>query len=544
VAKNNRFQHLGYMIDVARNAVPKIDTIKKMVDYLAVLGYDRLYIYLEDLFEVKEEPFFGYLRGRYTENELRELDDYCVKYGIELVPCIQTLAHLNAIFKWPEYEKCCDTGDILLVGDIRTEILVKNMFETISRVFRTKTLHVGMDEAHLVGRGKYLDKNGYKTGYKVMAEHIKKVIEWAEPFGYDLMIWSDMYFRLAFGGEYYSSNGTLPENISMQIPKNVTLTYWDYFTQDEKILSHMLNEHIKTGNNVAFAGGAWKWTGWNPSTQLGLLTSKAALDMCNKLEVKDIMLTAWADDGAEASLFTTLPLVVYYADRRYNEECSEERVDSVLSSVFDLSLEDFLTADMPLISKEEFAGNHLLGKLPKILLYNDPLSGVFDGVIQNYDINGQIVKYTEKLEVVKNNAPEDFKYIFENLRNLCKVLQYKARLGLDIRKAYKEKDIDSLNRLANEQIPALIERIYVFEKGFYAQWLQENKTNGYQTHDTRIGGMVKRLQTVQDLLNRYIVGQIAEIEELRDEIVSIEGEDALGMLLWKDWKYITSVYIV
>ncbi len=544
ISKENNYEHLGYMADVARNAVPKISTLKTLADYLAIFGYDRLYIYLEDLFEVSDEPFFGYLRGRYTEADLRELDEYCLSYGIELVPCIQTLAHLNAIFKWPEYEKCCDVGDILLVDDARTEKLIKNMFQTISRIFHTGTVHVGMDEAHLVGRGKYLDLHGYKTGYEVMSEHVKKVMSLAEPFGFKVMIWSDMYFRMAFGGGYYSADGGLPKEISEQIPKNITLTYWDYFSRDGATLRHMMQEHIKTGNDVAFAGGAWKWTGWNPSTRLSLMTSEAALDVCRDAGVKNIMLTAWGDDGAEASLFTTLPIIAYFADRRYNPEGSEKRVDSVLKGVFGLSLNDFLTADIPLIGEKEFAQTYLLGKLPKILLYNDPLSGVFDGIIQKYDINGETEKYIEKLGRISRKAPKSFKYIFGNLQNLCKVLRYKATLGVDIRSAYKANDKKTLSEIANERIPSAIKAVTTFEKGFFRQWMYENKTNGYQTHDTRLGGMVKRLQTVSLLLNEYIDGKICKIEELEGDLLPIEGDDALGMLLWKGWTYITSAYVV
>lgn len=539
------YEKLGYMIDVARNAVPKIETLKKMAFYLAVLGYNRLYIYLEDLFEVQDEPFFGYLRGRYTEQELKELDDYCAEWGLELVPCIQTLAHMNAIFKWPEYEKCCDTGDILLVNDERTNQLIYNMFKTISCIFRSKTLHVGMDEAHLVGRGKYLDKNGYKTGYEVMAEHIKKVVEIAQPFGFDLMIWSDMYFRLAFGGGYYSTDGGLPEEISAQIPKNVTLTYWDYFSRQDSMLSHMMDEHIKTGNGVAFAGGAWKWTGLNPSTKLSLLTSKVALDVCGKSNVKNIILTAWADDGAESSLFTTLPVIAYFAERCYNnDEVTDEKLDTVLKSVFGLSLSDFYTADMPLISKEEFEENYLLGKLPKILLYNDPMSGVYDGILQKYDVQKQIKKYTSELKVVKDRAPKEFKYIFANLENLCKVLQRKALMGINIRNAYKTGDRKTLKRIAKTEIPLLIKDLKIFEKGFCRQWMMENKDNGYQTHDLRLGGLIKRLQTVKMLLENYLGGKISEIYELRDDLLPVEGDDSLGILLWKDWKYMHSVYVV
>ena len=251
------------------------------------MGYNRFYIYLEDLFEVKNEPFFGYLRGRYSQKELKELDDYCCGFGIELVPCLQTLAHLNAIFKWPEYENCIDTADILLVGEQRTYSLIQNMFETVAQTFHTKTIHVGMDEAHLLGRGKFLYKNGYKNGFDFMSQHIDTVSGMAQNFGFNLMIWSDMYFRLAFG-EYYPDKGTLP--VGINIPDNMAVVYWDYFNTDKQTVARILNEHLKLSDKVVFAGGAWKWTGLNPSTKLSLLTSAVALDQCLKSGIKDIFL--------------------------------------------------------------------------------------------------------------------------------------------------------------------------------------------------------------------------------------------------------------
>ena len=42
----------------------------------------------------------------------------------------------------------------------------------------------------------------------------------------------------------------------------------------------------------------------------------------------------------------------------------------------------------------------------------------------------------------------------------------------------------------------------------------------------------------------YINGNISEIDELRDELIDVEDSHARSMLLWKDWKYMTSVYIV
>ena len=107
------FRTFGTMLDCSRNAVPNLHTLKKWVDLTASLGYNTLLLYTEDTYEVPDEPYFGYMRGRYTQAELRELDAYAKARGMTIMPCIQTLAHLYAIKRWPEYWPHFDTDDIL-----------------------------------------------------------------------------------------------------------------------------------------------------------------------------------------------------------------------------------------------------------------------------------------------------------------------------------------------------------------------------------------------------------------------------------------------
>ena len=88
-------KRLGVMLDCSRGAVYTVEALKKYIDVLAKMGYNSLQLYTEDTYEIKEEPYFGYMRGRYSADELRQLDSYAASKGIELIPCIQTLAHLS-----------------------------------------------------------------------------------------------------------------------------------------------------------------------------------------------------------------------------------------------------------------------------------------------------------------------------------------------------------------------------------------------------------------------------------------------------------------
>ncbi len=101
------------MIDASRNAVYRVSEVKKILGYMALMGHNRCMLYTEDTYEIDGYPYFGYMRGRYSKEELREIDDYGYSLGIEVVPCIQTLAHLKQTLRWPYGEGMKDTQDVL-----------------------------------------------------------------------------------------------------------------------------------------------------------------------------------------------------------------------------------------------------------------------------------------------------------------------------------------------------------------------------------------------------------------------------------------------
>ena len=75
------FSDFGIMLDLSRNAVLKTDPIRQMICYAACLGYKFVGLYMEDTFFVEEEPYFGYMRGRMTHEEICELDRYAKEFG-------------------------------------------------------------------------------------------------------------------------------------------------------------------------------------------------------------------------------------------------------------------------------------------------------------------------------------------------------------------------------------------------------------------------------------------------------------------------------
>lgn len=165
------------------------------------------------------------------------------------------------------------------------------------------------------------------------------------------------------------------------------------------------------------------------------------------------------------------------------------------------------------------AGDKRIDNIDKIMLYNDPLLGIYDGIAEKVK-NGS--KYyancSKKLKSVKNN---NYGYLFETLSALCDLLEIKFSLGADMRAAYKTKDKSRLRELIHSANIAA-ERLEVFHKKFRAQWEAECKRNGFEIQDIRLGGLRARLLRCAEILQDYCDGKTEKIDEFEEELLCFD----------------------
>ena len=500
------FRTFGTMLDCSRNAVPNLHTLKKWVDLTASLGYNTLLLYIEDTYEVPDEPYFGYMRGRYTQAELREIDVYARERGMTIMPCIQTLAHLYAIKRWPEYWPHFDTDDILLAGDERVYTLIDHMFRSLAASLSCRTIHLGMDEAEMFARGRYYNQHGDCNRSQALLTHLQRVCEIGETYGFRFLIWSDMFFKLATGGQYYAKNAQIDESVREKIPANVELVYWDYYSADEAHYDGMIEAHQKLKPGTWFAGGLWKWTGYAPHKGYSMKITKAALASCREHGVQDVFLTMWGDDGGECSPFTLLPSL-FYASELAKGETNDETIKVHFAQRFGAAFDDFMQLDLP-GTRNGLDDN--VRNLDKFLLYNDPFMGMMDKTALPGE-GAQFGACAERLEALQT-LPE-WGYLFETLGALCRVLEIKAELGVRIHEAYRTGDKTALCAMLTELDETLV-RLERFHDAYQAQWMQENKPHGFDVQDIRLGGLMQRVKTCRARLEDYCAGRLDRLEEL------------------------------
>ena len=516
VSQKAGFTMLCYMADMSRNAVMNMDALKDLIVDLAMMGYDSLMLYIEDTYEVPEYPYFGHMRGRYTKAQMKEIDAFGNAMGIEVIPCMQTLAHLETLLRNKVFGNISDTSGILLADCEGTYELVDKMLLSLSECFSTKRIHLGMDEAHNLGLGKYLDIHGYQDRFSILSKHLDRVVEICDKYGLTPMIWSDMYFRLYNHGAYYMKEGELPDDITSLVPEKVQMVYWDYYSTDIPTLDCMFENHKKFRGKTVFAGGAWKWSGITPYGRISNECANIHIDACNRHGCTDIIVTGWGDNGATASHFAILPTLSLYAERCFNDGISEDEYAKRFFDTFDITLDEFLLLDLPNEVYDEPIDVH--ANPCKFLLFNAPLGGLCDYHIPE-GVSEKYAKHTKTL-LAHADHPR-FGYLFDTLSKLCEVLEVKATLSLDIRNAYKNGDTAALSHIANEIIPEVIDRVAVFLEVFRKQWYTDNKTLGFEVQEIRLGGVIETLRGAAIILNSYLAGETDSIEELEYPVLPI-----------------------
>lgn len=492
----------GMMLDMSRGGVMTVEAVKGMIDAHAALGLNLMMLYTEDTYTVPEAPYLGYLRGRYTEKELREMDDYAAESGVELVPCVQTLAHLEQFLQWDVNRDIKDNDCVLMIDEPKTYAWIRAALTALRRCFRTNRIHIGMDEAHGVGLGEYYQKHGAVNRFELLNRHLNRVVDICKELGFKPIMWSDMFYRLGSeNNDYYDTDAVVPESAIAQIP-DVALCYWDYYHTDEQFYAGMMEGHRQMGKEVVFAGGIWTWSGILPHVRKTNATMYPALRACLKAGIGTVLATSWGDDGCETDYRLALNQLPIYSEHVWlGENCTRAEVERMGERLTDMSKACFNAMGAFYADDDD-------RRPGKGLFYCDPLYPLTEGL---WDLTG----YREGLE-------EGIKTLERHLDDSrCEYAWLAMRIALEklnwvneLRPAYLRGDKAVVLAMANEKLPAMRELYVKMMSVWREQWESGRKRNGWETICARLGAVIARLDDVQRILLRWADGTIERVEEL------------------------------
>lgn len=512
--ESSPFRMLGIMLDCSRNKVFKIDYIKSYLAKLALMGQNTVMLYTEDTYQIDGEPFFGYMRGGYTLSELQELDAYAAGLGIELIGSIQTLGHLEQILQWEcAYGSVRDTGGGLLVDEEKTYALIDKMLNFWKQALRSRRIHIGMDETHDLGRGKFLDKFGYTNAFELFNRHLGRVNELCRAAGYKRpTIWSDMYFRLSNTMlDYYDDSKPIPAEVVAKIPQNVQLCYWDYYHFETEFYDRYLTRHEALCHEPMMGSGVWTWGKMWYDHAHTTQTVRPCITACRKHQTRELIFTMWGDDGGYCQYGSALAGLQFASDLAYGADENEtaRRFAAITGKDYDLTVQAGAVEWEHKIGETQLAHGDEAYRLwddPMMMIHQRGLSVPDANAPMKYaDLCGKLVATLEKV------SRQDIE--FRTQYCAVKFIQSKIKFRAELEKAYAKRDRAELNRL-HDEIPMLLEQLDEFDWAFRESWHACAKPFGLEVIQQRNAGQAARWQELKVRLEELLSGQVSCLEEL------------------------------
>lgn len=518
INEDGYFTSIGAMVDTSRCAVPKVKTVFKMIDYLAVMGYNMVMLYTEDMIKLESYKYFGYMRGRYSQDEIRAIDDYAYEYGIEVVPCIECLGHMEKYMFWPESAPIRDTPSVLLAREKKTFEFLEEYIKTISSCVRSKRIHLGMDECQSLGKGNFRKKHSEVSQTEIFNEYMNNLISITDKYGLEPMIWSDMYFRIHDPEHwYYYEETKVSDETRESIPKNVELVFWHY-GEEPRCDEYMLKKHIDLGCQTMFAGATWSWIGHFPEHDYMMETLGYSMNACRTTGVKEALNCIWFNDNAECELFTNLFGCSYFAELAYNAEVTKEdakiRFEACTGGDYNSFYNMCRYQDMPhseISTKKNFQ-ERFRGKA---LFWQDILEGLYDTHLFEKPMSEHYAFYAKEFEKSPNDC---WSYLYAYAKEVFEYLAIKCEIAENLVPAYKSNDKQKLTYIADELLPKLKKLTANVHKTHRNIWIDECKELGWGNLDIRYAGVEARCETAILRLKQYLNGEVDSLEELEDRL--------------------------
>lgn len=301
----------SYMLDISRDKVPTMGTLRLIVDLLAKFGYNQFQLYTEHTFAYSRHKAVWEHASPLTPSEIRALDAYCAMNGIELVANQNSFGHLERWLTKPEYNHLAELPQggaplpwggfkkdptTLCPTDPRSLEFLDGLYDELLPNFESKLFNIGCDETFdLLGEGRSAAQVKEKGEGRVYLEFLKQVAGLARKHGRRPMFWGDVILKH-------------PELVP-ELPKDLIALDWGYegnhpfMEQAEKFKAAGLEFYVCPGTS--------SWNSLAGRVE-NMRENMIAAEHAGRIHgAKGFMVTDWGDGGHWQPLAASLPGLVF-----------------------------------------------------------------------------------------------------------------------------------------------------------------------------------------------------------------------------------------
>lgn len=322
----------GLFYDVTRGRIPTLEHLKSLADKCSFYKLNQLHLYIEHCFLF--DGFSEVWRDDtpLTAEDILELDAYCRKRHVELVPSVATLGHLYKVLRGKKYGHLSEMEegdrDFSFYGrmehhtlDVTQEEslqLVFRMIDAYASLFTSRLFNINGDEVFDLGKGRGKALADQIGSHQMYVDWIGKIANHVKELGFRPMFWGDVIIED-------------PSQMA-QLPADIICMNWDY---DPKYRDDHARALAATGVAQYLCPGMQGWNKMINHYNDAYRNLHKMATLAHTFGGEGFLVTEWGDYGHMQDPESSFSLIPYAGAMGWNREIPEKEVLDAAASVIE-----------------------------------------------------------------------------------------------------------------------------------------------------------------------------------------------------------------
>jgi len=323
------------MIDISRDRVPTLDTLKKLIDHFSSWKYNQLQLYTEHTFAYRGHEEVWKEASPFTPEEISLIVAYSEERGMEVVPNQNSFGHMERWLKHGPYHHLAESPggfedpwgvfrpESSTLSPVVPEALefLEGLYDQILPLYHSDFLNVGGDEPWELGKGRSRLACENRGLDRVYFDFILKLHALAQKKGKKIQIYGDIIMNYP--------------DLVKELPRDLVLVNWGYekdhpFEKECPLLAEAgLPFYVCVGTS------AWNSLGGRWGNARANILKGAREGKING--ASGFMISEWGDNGHWQQFPVALPGFLLGAAAAWNPGAAEsfDSVGQLACHVFD-----------------------------------------------------------------------------------------------------------------------------------------------------------------------------------------------------------------
>ncbi len=312
----------GFYHDATRGRVQKTEQYKRLADKCAYYKINQLQLYVEHSYFFRDFSEVWRDDTPLTAEDILEIDIYCKRLGIELIPSLASFGHLDKVLKTKSYTNLCELPDsdkerfsfrgrmehhTINMTDPAAWDFIKKMLDEFIPLFSSKQFNLCGDETFDLGKGKSRALADEIGTHRIYVDFVKKICEYLCQKGLRAMFWGDIIVGS-------------PQLITELPPETVCLT-WGYSENESEASAKKMDS---VGATQYLCPGVHGWRHLINKTSSAYANISKMCSYGKKYQALGILNTDWGDYGHVSDPAFSIPGLIYGAEGSWGQQMPSE----------------------------------------------------------------------------------------------------------------------------------------------------------------------------------------------------------------------------